>query len=263
MVDRPEKERDSVGRVSSMFGLSHFFYPWGIILQGLAILHFVRRRPEGYWFYIILFLGPPGAAVYILAEMLPDLGLLRGVFQGFGRRSRIQTVETMILDNPSVANYEELGELYKDQGQFEKARDAFNKAIAARSDSIYTFYSRALCSLGLNDLPGAIADLELVVASDRKFDYHRAAGLLANAYARTGQLDRAEPLFAEVTQISTTPETLYNYASFLKTTNRPAEASEWAQKLLAKKRTLPRYMQRRERPWFRKGKALLKELAPK
>jgi hypothetical protein len=246
-----------------MFGLSHFFYPWGIILQGLAILHFVRRRPEGYWFYIILFLGPPGAAVYILAEMLPDLGLLRGVFQGFGRRSRIHTVETMILDNPSVANYEELGELYKDQGQFEKAREAFNHAISARSDSIYTFYSRALCSLGLNDLPGAIADLELVVASDRKFDYHRAAGLLANAYARTGQMDRAEPLFVEVTQISTTPETLYNYASFLRTANRPAEASEWAQKLLAKKRTLPRYMQRRELPWFRKGKALLKELAPK
>ena len=34
-----------------------------------------------------------------------------------------------------------------------------------------------------------------------------------------------------------------------------------AQKLAAKKRTLPRYMQRVERPWFRKGKALQKELA--
>jgi len=29
---------------------------------------------------------------------------------------------------------------------------------------------------------------------------------------------------------------------------------------MAKKRTLPRYMQRYERPWFRKGKALIKEL---
>ena len=243
-----------------MFGLNHFFYPWGIILQGLAILHFVRRRPENYWFYIILFLGPPGAAVYILAEMLPDLGLLRGVFQGFGRRSRIQIVETNILDNPSVANYEELGELYKDQGQFEKAREAFNHAITGRDDSIYTFYSRAQSSLGLKDLAAAILDLERVVASDRKFDYYRAGGLLANAYAQTGQLERADQLFTEVTQISTTPETLYNYASFLKTANRREEAREWLRKLEAKKRTLPRYMQRRERPWFRKGKALTKEL---
>jgi hypothetical protein len=170
-------------------------------------------------------------------------------------------VETEILDNPSVANYEELGELYKDQGQYEKARDAFNHAITGRSDSIYTFYSRAQSSLGMNDLAAAIPDLERVVAGDRKFDYYRAAGLLANAYAQTGQLERADQVFAEVTQISTTPETLYNYASFLKTANRRDEAREWLQKLFAKKRTLPRYMQRRERPWFRKGKALLKELA--
>ncbi|HET8925631.1 MAG TPA: tetratricopeptide repeat protein [Candidatus Acidoferrum sp.] len=243
-----------------MFGLSHLFYPWGFLVQIFAIVHFVRRRPENYWFYIIFFGGFLGAGVYIVAEVLPDLGLLRGVFQGFGRRSRIQTVETLILDNPSVANYEELGELYKDQRQYEKARDAFNEAIAARSDSPYTFYSRAQCSMGLNDLAAAIPDLERVVVADRKFDYYRAAGLLADAYARTGQLERAEQLFAEVTQISTTPETLYNFASFLKAANRREEAREWAQKLLAKKQTLPRYMQRRERPWFRKGKALLKEL---
>jgi len=244
-----------------MFGLNHLFYPWGFVVQIFAIVHFVRRRPENYWFYVIFFLGWLGAAVYIVAEVIPDLGLLRGVFQGFGRRSRIQKVETDILDNPSPANYEELGELYKDQGQYEKARDAFNRAITGRSDSIYTFYSRAQSSLGMNDLAAAIPDLERVVAGDRKFDYYRAAGLLANAYAQTGQLERADPVFAEVTQISTTPETLYNYASFLKTANRRDESREWAQKLLAKKRTLPRYMQRRERPWFRKGKALLKELA--
>jgi len=244
-----------------MFWLSHLFYPWGFLVQIFAIIHFFRRRPEGYWFYVIIFLGWLGAAVYIVAEVLPDLGLLRGVVHGFGRRSRIQHVETAIIDNPSAANYEELGELYKDLGEFAKGRDAFTKAIEARSDSIYTFYSRALCSLGLNDLPAAIPDLERVVAADRKFDYYRAAGLLADAYARTGNLEHADHWFSEVTQISTTPETLYNYASFLKTANRREEAREWANKLLAKKRTLPRYMQRRERPWFRKGKALLKELA--
>jgi hypothetical protein len=246
-----------------MFGLGHLFYPWGFLLQGLAIVHFIRRRPEGYWFYVILFLGPPGAAVYILAEVLPDLGLLRGFFQGFGRRSRIQKVETDIIDNPSPANYEELGELYKDQREFAKGREAFTHAIDARGASPYTFYSRAQCSLGLNDLAGAIPDLERVVAADRKFDYYRAAGLLADAYARTGQLERAAQLFAEVTQISTTPETLYNYANYLKLAGRQQEAREWTKKLNAKKKTLPRYMQRVERPWFRKGRALEKELAAK
>jgi hypothetical protein len=241
--------------------LSHLLFPWGVILQVLALVHFAKRRPETFWVYVIFFGGPIGALVYMVAEMLPDLGLLRGMAQGFGRRSRIQVVETQILDNPSAANYEELGELYKDQKEFAKAREAFTKAIEARSDSVYTFYYRAQASLGLGDLAGAIPDLERVVASDAKFDYYRAAGLLADAYARTGQAERAAPLFEQVTQISTTPETLYNYASFLRSQGKRDEAQEWAQRLLAKKRTLPRYMQRVERPWFRKGKSLLKELA--
>jgi hypothetical protein len=241
--------------------LSHLFWPWGVLVQIVAIVHFIRRRPDTYWIYIIFFGGLLGAAAYIFVEVLPDAGLLRNVFQGFGRKSRITIVETQILDNPSAANYEELGELFKDQKEFAKAREAFTNAIAARSDSVYTFYYRAQSSLGLGDYAAAIPDLERVVASDPKFDYYRAAGLLADACARTGNLQRADQLFAEVTQFSTTPETLYNYACFLRLAGRTADAREWAQKLLAKKRTLPRYMQRFERPWFRKGKLLLKELA--
>jgi hypothetical protein len=244
-----------------MFGLSYLFYPWGFVVQILAIVHFLRRRPENYWLYIIFLGGFLGASAYIVAEVLPDMTLLRGVIQGFGRRSRVQTLETQILDNPSAGNYEELGELNMELKQYGKALEAFNRAIAARSDSPHTFYFRAQCLLAQNYFSEAIPDLERVVEGDRKFDYYRAAGLLADAYARTGDMDRSGLLFAEVTQYSATPETLYNYASYLKLLNRRDEALEWTRKLLAKKRTLPRYMGRIERPWFRKGKALLKELA--
>lgn len=243
-----------------MFGLG-LLYPWGFILIAVALVHFVRRRPEGYWLYIILFLGPLGAGIYIIAEVIPDAGLLRGVFQGFGRRSRIQNLETLVIDNPSAGNYEELAELFFDQKQFAKGRDALNLAITARSDSPHAFYLRAKCSLGLEDYAAAIPDLQRVLANDPKFDYYRATGLLGDAYARTGQLDLAAPYFATATQFSTTPEILFNYANYLKLSGRREEAREWTQNLLAKKRTLPRYMQRVERPWFRKGSALQKELA--
>ena len=244
-----------------MFGLSYLFYPWGFVVQILAIVHFIRRRPETYWLYIIFLGGFLGASAYIVAEVLPDMTLLRGVIQGFGRRSRVETLEAQILDNPSAGNYEELGELYMEEKKYGNAREAFDRAIAARGDSPHTFYFRAMCLLAQNNYSEAIPDLERVVERDRKFDYYRAAGLLADAYARTGEMDRSGLLFAEVTQYSTTPETLYNYANYLKLQNRREEAREWVHKLLAKKRTLPRYMGRIERPWFRKGKALLKELA--
>ena len=41
----------------------HLFYPWGLIVQGMALFHFVKRRPESYWFYIIIFGGVLGAGV--------------------------------------------------------------------------------------------------------------------------------------------------------------------------------------------------------
>lgn len=241
--------------------LSFLVYPWGFIVQGIALWHFVKRRPENYWFFIIIFGGVLGAGVYVLVEMLPDLGLLGGVFQGFGRRSRIEGLETQILDNPSVGNLEELAELYFEQKKYVKARETLNRAIAARSDSPHAFYLRAKSALAMGDYAGAIPDLEYVVGKDTKFDYHRATGLLGDAYARTGNLEKAAIYFAPAAQYSTTPETLYNYANYLKLAGNKDEAREWAQKLAAKKRTLPRYMQRVERPWFRKGKALQKELA--
>jgi hypothetical protein len=242
--------------------LGHLFYPWGFILQILALVHLVRRRGEYYWFFIILAGGMIGALAYMVMEVLPDARLLGQAYARHGRKARIRAVETAILDNPSPANYEELGELWLDQQEYARAREAFNRSIAARGDSVYAYYRRALSALALEDYAGAAPDLEHVIRSDPRFDSHRAAALLAHAYAKTGNGEGAEAWFAEVTQHSTALETLYNYACFLKSQNRREEARAWAQRMLEKKRTLPRYMQRIERPWFRKAQALLKELAP-
>ena len=154
-----------------MGAISHLFYPWGLILQGIALWHFVKRRPENYWMWVIIFGGPLGAGVYAVAEMIPDLGLLRGSFEGFARRSRIKTAEAQVLDNPSAGNLEELADLYFDNKEFAKARDALNRAIAARSDSPHAFYSRAKSALAMGDYAAAIPDLEYVVGKDAKFDY--------------------------------------------------------------------------------------------
>jgi hypothetical protein len=84
--------------------------------------------------------------------------------------------------------------------------------------------------------------------------------LLAHAYANSGQTEKAQALFSHVTELSTLSETCLNYATFLASQNKNAEAREWAERILARKATMPRYLQRRERPWFRRAKALLKRL---
>ncbi len=240
-----------------MLGL---FYPYGVILQALAILHFLRRRPEPFWIWIIIFGGGVGALVYIVAEVIPDAGLLRRTFQVFPRRKRIRYLEAAIVDNPSVGNFEELGDLYLEDRKYAKARECFDQAIARRSDAPDAFYRRALAAIELGDIKAAADDLAAVVQMDAKYDYHRAGGLLAHVLAQAGRHEEAARQFADVTQTSTLSETQYNYASFLASVGRRAEAREWAQRILAKKPTMPAYMRRRERPWFRKAATLLKKL---
>jgi hypothetical protein len=240
--------------------LSSLFYPWGFLLQGLAIVHFIRRRPDNYWFYVILFLGPLGAIVYLLVEALPDIGLVGQSFKVFPRRKRIGQLEAMIRDNPSPGNYEELGDLYMDDGKIPQAREAFNRAIAARADTPDPFYRRGVCAIQMGDFAAAVPDLERVVSKESDYDFQRAAGLLAHAYAQTGQKEKAEALFRRVTTTSTLSETYLNFADLLASEQRVAEAREWTQKVLDKKPTMPSYLRRRERPWFRRAKEALKRL---
>jgi hypothetical protein len=240
--------------------IASLYNPWSFLIVALAIIHFIRRRPDTYWLYIILFLGWVGAGIYLVVEALPDLGLLRQSFKVFPRRRRIHELEAAVLDNPSAGNYEELADLYMEDGNFSKARACYDKAISSRTDSPDPFYRRGVCEIELGDFNAAVPDLERVVQKDPGYDFHRAKALLAHAYANAGQPAKAEELFKQATAISTISETYYNYALFLSAQGRPAEARDWAQKILAKKPTMPGYLRRRERPWFRKASALLKRV---
>lgn len=243
-------------------GSLFFFFAswWGIILQVVAVIHFIRRRPDTYWLFIIIFLGWLGALVYIVVEVIPDAGLLSTSFQAFPRRRRIRELERAILDNPSAGNYEELGLLYLDDHDFARARACYDKAISARTDSPDAFYRRGVAESALGDFAAAVPDLEHAVSADPDYDFHRAKGLLAHAYAETGQTEKASAMFQQAVKISTMSETYYNYAQFLQSQGRNDEARQWAQKILEKRPTMPAYQRRRERPWFRKAQTLLLRL---
>jgi hypothetical protein len=243
-------------------GSLFFFFAswWGVLLQAIAIIHFIRRRPDFYWIFVIIFLGWIGALIYIVVEMSPDASLARQSFKVFPRRRRIRELEAAIHDNPSAGNYEELADLYLEEGKYARARECYDKSISARTDSPDPFYRRAVAAIYMGDFAAALPDLERVVTQDEKYDFYRAAGLLAHTYANTGQREKAESLFREVTKISTISETYYNFASLLASEGRTAEAREWAAKILDKRRNMPGYLRRRERPWFRRASTLMSRL---
>src|SRR5260370_7696567 len=69
-------------------------------------------------------------------------------------------------------------------------------------------------------------------------------------------LSRSPTSDAAAMRISTTPETLYNYASFLKMANRRGGARGWLRKLPAENSTLPGCLHHPDPPLFRHDQPL-------
>src|SRR5512146_1837757 len=231
-----------------MFGPFSFGFV-GILLVLMALMHWVKKRQETYWLWVILFLGPVGSLIYLVVEALPDIRD-PDFFKVFPRRRRIRELEGIVMENPSAGNYEELGQLYLDDGKWQKARAAYDRAISARTDSADPFYRRAIAEVEMGEYLAAVPDLERAVQGNPKYDFGRAGGLLAFAYAKTGQKEKADKLFAEVVKTSTLTETQYHYAEFLAEQGRKAEAKEWLQRIIAKRKTQPGFLRRRERKWY-------------
>ena len=244
-------------------GFIGLFYPWGLILQALAIVHFIRRRPENFWLWIILIGGGLGALVYIAAEVVPDAGLLRASLTGLSRRRRIRELEAIILDNPSVGNLEELAEFY------------WTKASSREHASSSTRSSRRDPTRCIPYIDVALPRRRWKTSPQRCLTWsgwlHAIRSTISTARLECSRMRWAERDIPSGPRRCSRPQPgsprsrrrPYNYASFLAAQRRPSEAREWAQRILAKKPTMPGYLRRRERPWFRKAKALLKQLPAK
>ena len=238
------------------------FFSWGIfgvVLMVVALVHYVRRQPSFYWFYLIIFLGPLGALIYLAIEGLPEL-FDPGAFRFVERGRRLREVEAAIRQNPSAGNYEELGLLRLDKGDWAGARACFDKALAQRTDSLDPFYRRGLAEIELGDFAAARPDLEQVVTADPSYDFQRAAGLLAYADWKTGDIERAQRLFEHVLKTSTLTETQLHYAEFLAETGHREEAKQQALRIRDKRAGMPGFQRRRERKLFRQNSGLLRKL---
>jgi hypothetical protein len=237
------------------------FYVLPILLEVAALVHFVKYRSGNWiWLWIIIFLGPLGAAVYMIVEVLPGLRATDATQGWMANRKRMRYLEAVVQENPSAGNYEELADAYRDDGNFARARECYDKAINSRTDIPDPFYGRAICELELGDRPAAIADLEKAISFDRKFAYQRAMGLLGHCYAEAGENAKADAAFREALETSTLSETQYNYAVFLASQGRTAEAREWLQRILNKRGTLSGPLLRAQKPWIKRASELLSRL---
>jgi hypothetical protein len=242
--------------------IGHMF-GYGFVFQVVAVIHWARKRPEAFWLWIIIIGGIIGALAYFLIEGLPDFRNVQRTLRGPARRKRIKVLRSMVILNPSAGNYEELGELLLEEKRYREARDAFDRALSVRTDSIDPFYRRGIAEFELRDDEAAVADLRRVTAANAKYDFSRAASLLGQSLGRLGRTEEAMTVFDTIAQSATGAEPLVSAAQFFADHGRQAEALEIAREIATRDVTMPAYQKRRDRVWLRKAKALERSLRKK
>ena len=237
----------------------HGYWSWSFIFQLLMLIHFFRRRPEGYWFFVILFLGPLGAAVYFVIEVIPDLRVKPPVIRRFERKRRRQWLEQLVVDSPSHEALTGLAEIHAIEGRHSEAIDLFGRALQLDPEDPESLYGRGCSYLETEQVANAIADLERVVQADPSYSIYGAHLSLAEAYEATDRVDEALHAYEAILGRTTVSRAYFNYGRLLAQRGEIEKARQMMEEILAKKATLPRYLRRQERPWFRRAKAFLKE----
>jgi hypothetical protein len=138
--------------------------------------------------------------------------------------------------------------------------EASDRAIAARSDSLDSFYWRGVAAFETGDDAAALTDLQAVVKSEPKYDYARAQCLLARSLARSGRTEEAMAAFDRLVEITTSAESLVSASEFFAANGRQPAARDLVQGILARRATMPSYQQRRDRPFLRRAAALGRKL---
>src|SRR5579885_1919402 len=236
----------------------HFPFTLGFLFQALMLVHYFRRRPEGYWFFVILFLGPLGALIYFVLEVVPDIRVKPPAIRKLERRRRRQWLEQMAGESPSIEALQELGEIYAAEGDYKKAVDLFTRALKRDPEARELLYGRAKSLIELGEAEQAAADLEALVRAAPAYHFYDAYLTLAGCYERLGRDDAARAAYQEILGRTTVSRAYYDYGRLLARLGELETAREMMRQILAKKLSLPRYLRRQERPWFRKAEAFLK-----
>lgn len=124
-------------------GLLFSNFKYGLVLQAIAIIHFIRRRPDFFWLWIIFFGGGIGAMIYIAVEVVPDVSILRQYIRIASHRKRIKELEMLILDNPSAGIFGGIGGLVSGEEEI-----LHGKTVLRSRHLITDGFSRSLLSPG-------------------------------------------------------------------------------------------------------------------
>lgn len=239
--------------------------PWlpywlGGLLTVAAVVHFFVTRPETFWIFVIIFLGPLGAVAYLVVHVVAPLvsgGQIENRVQlSFAEHKRLKQLELKVEEMNLPRDRADLGELLFRRGNAQRAAGLLGEAYR-QYDEPETGYWLALALEKLGRTDEAADVLAPIVKADPRFKFGDAYLAYARVLAAAHRHDQALAAFTQVLAQSTVTEGRVRYGLLLAETGDASGARRELETAVREAKGLPRHNLRQARPFVRQAKAWL------
>lgn len=248
--------------------MSQYLYYLGFVPQIVALIHYFRNRPEGYWFWIIIFFGPIGPIIYFFAVVISSEGSvdIQGKFKaGLKERKRVRQLELKANSGEALPyDLHELGELLFKFGRYQQAVDVLTQAVSQAPENPDGRFYLGLSLEKLNRFEHAGRILEPIIMHDPKFKFGEAMHALARCYKGAKEDQAAIMAYKKVLSQSSFAQARYELSEIYVRMGQQNQARQELERLIKDAKTseldLPSFQRRVERKWARKARTLLTSL---
>ena len=250
--------------ISDALNLEYLIHnPWLLLVFAFQLWMFIDavRRQEWFW-AVFIFIGFGLSAVlyyFFVYRAVPSA--TRGFeLPGAHSRRRIKELQAQIYHLDKAHHHSQLGDVYFQQGNLNKAETYYRAALERDPQDIDTRAHLGQCLLRQKRAAEARPLLEGVVAENPKHDYGYTMMALAETLAALGETDSALQMWQQVTAEHSYARAKVQLAGLYLAKNQPDLARTELKDVVADDVHAPAFQRKRDRVWVWRAKGLMRRL---
>lgn len=229
-----------------------------VVLQIGCAVHVVRTGRPMYWIFLLLIGSYIAVAIYLFAEVFPEMRNSRGAHRALRkvqntldpeRRKREASRQLDAAD--TVDNRRRLAEESFRAGDYQQAAELYRSGLSGlyRTDP-HLMLGLANAQFALSQPDEARATLEALIAANPDFRSSEGHLLYARCVEAAGDIPAALHEYEAVAQGFPGEEARVRYAQLLQRDGQHDKARTVFDEILKRTNAAPRYYQREQREWI-------------
>ncbi|MEL6578827.1 MAG: tetratricopeptide repeat protein [Cyanobacteria bacterium J06621_12] len=226
------------------------------------IVECIARDPQRkIWIWVLIFFNFPGAIVYFCVRCLPELDFpIARKIQRRVRRDELWNAEAAAANIGNAYQWVILGDVRRELGLFNKAKDAYSQAIEQEQDNLKALWGMVDIEYEQNDFTAAKEHLAHILKLKSDYEYGNAALLYIKVLLELQEEAAAQELLEKNIKVWNKPEAYLLLAEINIKQGETEVARRHLEKMVSNIRSSPKFHYQRHKHLERQANKLLKTL---